>query len=238
MSQALIPGRAKSAKLRSGDAVVNSVLLSLPVFRPLAARIGLSELRRRLTHISPGFLPFLLWVLPHPDPWGPVLIDCVVVLAVGIVGLALYRFRSIARSGEEQGIAAVVGYAVPIIVMLLAFPGRAELGLMTLAIVAIGDGSATLGGLLLRGRRLPWNREKTLAGFCSFCLFGTLMATVIYWGESRPSVSWEAALACAGAATLIAALVESLPIPWNDNFRVGATAAIVGVVVQILWLGR
>ena len=63
-------------------------------------------------------------------------------------------------------------------------------------------------------------------------------ATVIYWGEAHPGVSWQVALTCAGISTFAAALVESLPMPWNDNFRVGTTAALVGSFVQIVCLGR
>ena len=244
MSQAMIPGGSKFKAVKrtvaagSGDAAVNSVLLSIPILRPLAAKIGLCELRRRLTHISPVCLPFLLWFIPHPDPWGPILIDSVLAIAAAIVGLGLYRFQAIARSGEEHGVAAIVGYAVPIVVTLLLLPGRAELGMMTLAIVAVGDGSATLGGLCLGGIPLPWNRRKTLTGLACFCICGTLMATVVYWGEAHPGVSWETAFFCAAISTLAAAAVESLPLPWNDNLRVGSTAALVGAFVQIVWMGR
>lgn len=217
---------------------LHSILEDLPVFRAIAAKIGITELRRRLSHMTPICLPFLLWVIPHRDPWGPILINSVLVIALTIVGLLLYRFQAIARRREEHGLTAVVGYAVPIIVAVLLMPDRAELGMMTLAILAIGDGSATLGGLWFGGRRLPWNNRKTFAGLLSFCLCGTVMASLVYWGEARPGVTWQAALACGAISTAAAAFVESLPLPWNDNLRVGTTAALVGTFVQIVWLGR
>lgn len=223
---------------QAASAAVPSILQDLPVFRSIAAKIGITELRRRLTHMTPIFLPFLLWVIPHQDPWGPILINSARMIALTIVGLLLYRFQAIARRQDEHGLLAVVGYAVPIIVAVLLMPDRAELGMMTLAILAIGDGSATLGGLCLGGRRLPWNNRKTFSGLLSFCVFGTLMATLVYWGEARPGVTWQAALACAAISTAAAAFVESLPLPWNDNLRVGSTAALVGTFVQIVWLGR
>lgn len=217
---------------------ISSVLRELPVFREVASQIGMQELRRRLVHMSPALLPFLLWVIPHQDPWGPILINSFLVVTIALVGHTLYRFRSIARSHDEQGMAAVIGYAVPITLLALFFPDRGELAMMTLGIIGLGDGSATLGGLWFGGRRLPWNQKKSVAGLLCFCLIGTLFATIIYWGEARPGVSWQVALLCASLATVAAGFVESLPLRWNDNLRVGTTAAIVGAMVQIVWLGR
>lgn len=232
------PAKAGAAAVPAESAGIHSILEDLPVLRGLSARLGVCELRRRLAHMSPICLPFLLWVIPHRDPWGPILINAVLAIAVTLVGMLLVRFRSIARSQDEHGMAAVIGYAVPIIIAVLLLPDRAELGMMTLAILAIGDGSATMAGMCLGGRPLPWNRRKTLTGLLSFCLFGTLMATIVYWGEARPGISWESALLCAGISTLAAAIVESLPLRWNDNLSVGTTAAAVGAFIQIVCLGH
>jgi phytol kinase len=221
---------------QSGDSV-SSVLTRWPVLRDIARVIGSRELQRRLTHMSPGLLPLLLWVIPHQDPWGPLLVNTMLAISVMLAGVILVRFRAVARTDAELGVSAVVGYTLPVVAAILLLPGRAEIGMMTLAILAVGDGSATLGGLWFRGRRLPWNRRKTFAGLLSFCVCGTLLATIIYWGEAQPVASWTAALTCAFCATVTAAVVESLPWPGNDNLRVGVTAACVGACVQIFWLG-
>jgi dolichol kinase len=247
MSQSVLPSNPKIERRRmgkaaavpsTGDESLPSILWDVPVLRSVAARIGIPELRRRLVHMSPVVLPFFLWGIPHRDPWGPILINAVLTMAVVMVGLALYRFRLIARSRDEQGLASVIGYAFPVLMALVLLPGRAELAMMTLGIVSLGDGSATLGGLWFRGHPLPWNNRKTFSGFLSFCVCGTVIGTAIYWGEAHPGVSWQTALACASISTLAAAFVESLPLSWNDNLRVGTTAALVGTVVQIAWLGR
>ena len=56
-------------------------------------RVGLgpTEFRRRLMHISPGFLPFLLWAIPHQDPWGPILANVVIGISAALVTAALTR---------------------------------------------------------------------------------------------------------------------------------------------------
>lgn len=215
-----------------------SILLDLPVFRTIAAKIGVYELRRRLVHMTPVVLPFALWIIPHRDPWGPILLNAVLLLATVLTGITLYQFSTIARRQDEQGLGAVVGYALPILMLVLLMPGRGELAVMTLGIIALGDGSATLGGLWFGGPRLPWNSRKTFSGLLSFLVCGTTIATVIYWGEARPGVPWNIAFAVTFSAALSAAFVESLPFKWNDNFRVGTTAALVGTFVQIVCLGR
>jgi phytol kinase len=243
MSQTVIPSSPEVetrplAKTAAVAADEPSILLDLPVLRTIAEKIGVQELRRRLVHMTPVLLPFFLWGIPHRDPWGPILINTVLAMSAVMIGLALWRFGIIARNHKEQGLGAIIGYAFPVLMIILLLPDRAELAVMTLAILALGDGSATLGGLWFGGPRLPWNNRKSFAGLLSFFVCGTLFATVIYWGEARPGVSWETALLITSISTLAAAFVESLPLPWNDNLRVGTTAALVGIFVQIVWLAR
>lgn len=196
-----------------------------------------SEVRRRLLHMAPGFLPFALWVIPHQDPWGPVLLSVVALLGVVVVTAALRRFRAFARRGEQDWSVAVVGYALPVLAPLLLLPGEAEIGLTVLGILALGDGSATLGGLRMGGRRLPWNPRKSWTGLVCFCLGGGTLGALLFWGEAVPRVSLPTAVLCVLPATLAAALVESLPFRGNDNARVGVTALIVVLLTHAAFLG-
>ena len=212
-------------------------LLLVPGVEPLTARLGVVEFRRRLLHMLPGLLPCLLWVIPHQDPWGPLLINITIMVTVSVMTYAMLRARAFARPGEEQFSRAIVGYGVPVLGMLLLLPGRSELGLMTLGIMALGDGSAALGGLAWGRRRLPWNRRKTWMGIISFVVVATVMATLYYWVEARPGVPFGVALLIAGVAALMAGIVESLPIRSHDNLRVGTTAALTGLFMHVTLLG-
>jgi dolichol kinase len=211
-------------------------LLKLPGVPRVVDRLGVTEFRRRLFHMSPALIPVGLPLIPHQDVWGPPLVSAVCILSfVGfLLAIALAPFLT--RNGEASWMRAVLGYMVPILGGLVMFPGRAELGLMTLQIIALGDGSATLGGLMLGGQRLPWNRRKTFSGLLCFTVVGTLAATYSYWGEARPGIPILTAGLICGAAALCAAIVESLPIRSNDNLRVGLTALIVGVTMSTLVL--
>jgi len=104
-------------------------------------------------------------------------------------------------------------------------------------IIALGDGSATVAGLILRGRRLPWNQAKSWVGLAAFLVCGGSVATLAYWCEARPGVSPLLALACVMPAVLAAALAESLPLRMNDNIRVGVTGSLAILMTQSVFVG-
>ncbi len=200
----------------------------------LLGRLDSRELLRRVWHISPGFLPFILWRVPHSDPASPTLVGIIAGTTI-ILGTLIYlHFHRISRRGEANNsrVGAVLGYAGSIVAMLVLFPAHSELSLTVLAILAFGDGSATLGGKLFGGSKLPWNREKSWSGLVCFLLAGLTMGTLIYWGEPyhnpqslTPPVSPLDGLLCAGTGVVFAAVAESIPSRINDNIRVGVAAA-------------
>ena len=209
-------------------------LLNIPGVTRVVDRLGVTEFRRRLFHMSPALLPIGLPFIPHPDVWGPPLVAMLYLLTVGGIVLAMILGPLLTRAGESNWMHAVLGYIIPIVSALILFPGRAELGLMTLQIVALGDGSATLGGLMLGGKRLPWNRSKTFSGLICFTIVGSVAATYSFWGEARPGVPVLTAYLICGVAALCAGIIESLPIRSNDNLRVGTTALLVGITMSAL----
>ncbi len=225
------------------DNPLSSLTTSTPYFG-LESRISTTELRRRFWHIAPGFLPFILWPLSHRDPISGELSFILIAIVVGIAISIIRGYQQIARSGKDKNeLSAVVGYAGSVLFTILLFPAQVEIGFVVLAILAFGDGFATLGGMLLRGPTLPWNRKKTFSGLISFILFGGLLASIIYWGESQnlealnPHASFRTSLQIGMAVAFVAAFVETIPSRINDNIRVGITAAGMGVLMHWLVTG-
>lgn len=192
----------------------------------LAGRLTPHEWRRRMVHMSPGLLPIILLVAPHTDPIGWIVQLPILALTLGLVGFALKNEGLFVRRGEKSWATSVVSYAIITTTLLMAFPAQPELGLVVTIIIAFGDGSATLAGLLIRGRRLPWNTAKSWAGLFAFLACSIPLATLVYWAEARPGVAFPVALACVAPAALVAALAESFPSRINDNIRVGVTAGV------------
>lgn len=168
-----------------------------------------------------------------------------ILLALGLAGHIFWRYHRIERQQDRERVAAVLGYALSVLVMLLVFPQHAELGLTVLAVLAFGDGSATWGGLTFGGPKLPWNSKKTWSGLACFLAIGIPLAALIYWGETyfNPEsleyrkVSFATALMCSGAAVSFGAIAESLPTRINDNIRVGIASALGVTIMHALLLG-
>ena len=209
-------------------------LLKVPGVSRIVERLGATEFRRRLFHMSPALLPIARPWIPHPDVWGPILIGVVSTMIITVLMMAILFAEMLKRKGETNWTQAVLGYVIPVGIALILFPGRSELGLMTLQILALGDGSATLGGMMIGGRRLAWNRRKTVSGLICFAVVGSLAATYSFWGEARPGIPILSAFLICGTSALCAGLVESLPIKSNDNLRVGMTALLVGITMSAM----
>lgn len=215
------------AKSPDGGRNPLNVVLKLPGAQWAAARLGQSELRRRLLHMVPGLLPIVLWLYPHQYPqWEPQIRVWVAGLAMLLAFFGLKHFQSVARSGESAGLGSVLGYSYAVLGALAVAPLHPEYALIVLTILAFGDGSATLGGMLIGGPRLPWNRQKTWAGLLCFATCGTLVAALTYRAEVKPTPEWASAFTIGVAVACAAAVAESLPLRVNDNFRVGIVALV------------
>ena len=211
---------------------------------PMLSRLEQTEWRRRFWHVFPGFFAFLPWLVPHRDPISPTLQLIVLTVTAGLgIGIFL-RYRFIARVNDTQRMEAVLGYSMAVLVTVLIFPAHLELGMTVLAILAFGDGSATLVGRLLGGPSLPWNSEKTWSGFLAFLFVGGMMASIVYWGETHrnpetgnASFPFGTALICGMVTALVAAVAESLHARINDNIRVGLSAAATVALMHGIMIG-
>tara|TARA_R110002072_G_scaffold303029_3_gene491495 strand:- start:10794 stop:11450 length:657 start_codon:yes stop_codon:yes gene_type:complete len=216
----------------SSSLLTNSASGALPI--DSAPRISKSELRRRLWHMSPGLLPFVFAAIPHKDPLS---LDAraIMVSVAAIIAFSLLRdTRNIARTRNENLTSNVLGYLIPVVSLLVLFPATPELGMTLLAILAFGDGFATVGGLLLKGPALPWNREKTWAGLISFLICAAPLALLAFVANSSPTPELSPALAVAVAAAVTGAIAESLPLRINDNVSVGAAGTVAILAAHLV----
>jgi dolichol kinase len=190
-----------------------------------APKLPVAEVRRRTWHMLPGVLPFGLAFVPHahPLPWDSL---CRISAMAALLTLGVFfTYRWIARPGDRCSVLNIVSYPLSVVLMLLAFPHHPEFAAVVCTVLAFGDGTATLMGLLFGQRPLPWNRSKTWVGSMSFLLAAAPIAAAAYWIESRPHVTAGTAMFCGFVAALVADLAESLPIQLSDNFRVGVAAS-------------
>lgn len=218
-----------------------------------------SELARKAVHISMGGFAFALrWL----TPWQAMLCAMAALLFNLFVLHRLTR-RSLLREGErDRGFSPGIAlYPAAVLVSILVFRNRLELAAGTWALLAFGDGMATVAGVLLRGPRLPWNPQKSWAGLLAFVLYGGAgAALVVPWVQRAvldggDSVTWigrsflaagrdgyatDAALLLAGcfAAAVAAALAESLDTGIDDNILVPVVGGGVLFLAAMVEPGR
>jgi dolichol kinase len=221
----------------SDSAVSNDTAFRPSVFARHFGHLSATEWRRRLLHILPGFLPIVLWFVFHHDPlsWDIRCIFAGIIIGIGVI--TALQYKRIARRGEKSNPACILGYTIPIFALLIFVPAHAELGFTVLAILSIGDGMATVGGLLLKGPKLPWNEEKSWAGSLCFVVFAIPFAAIIYAGEASPVIPFATALTICSIAVLCSAAMESVRSKINDNIRVGATSAVTLLAMQYAFVG-
>lgn len=178
----------------------------------------------------PGIVPFALVAIPHPRPL-PVSSLAIVTAVTAVLTLLYVALRRrVERPNETDFWMTTLSYPAVVLGSLFLFRGAPEIACVVVVTIALGDGSACLGGRLFGRRRLPWNRAKTWAGTFAFVFVAGPVATLAYHAEAGSS--WVLAAGVSFAAVAFAAVAESLPVRLSDNLRVGLTAAAVAACVQ------
>ena len=109
------------------------------------------------------------------------------VLAGGAVAFNLYALPRLAgalyRPGEvrRRFLSGIVMYPVAVLLLIVLFPDRRDIVAAAWGVLAFGDGMATLVGRHLASARIPWNREKSVAGSCAFVIFGGAAGSFLCW---------------------------------------------------------
>jgi uncharacterized protein (TIGR00297 family) len=189
-----------------------------------------SEDSRQLVHVAMGALALLLRYLTAFE--ATLLASVAVAFNVyALPRVAGHLYRPV--EARQRLISGITLYPLAILLLLLAFPDRRDIVASAWGVLAFGDGMATIAGRHVRSPRIPWNREKSVAGSAAFILFGGAAASFLCWW-CRPTVIPPAypwfSVWMPLVATIAAAAVETIPIRLNDNVSVPAASAAV------LWL--
>jgi dolichol kinase/uncharacterized membrane protein len=180
-----------------------------------------------------GALAFLLRYLT----WPQAALLALVALVFNATVLARV-LPAVVRPSEAAHRSGVLFYPLSILALVLIFRERLDIVAAAWAVMAFGDGAATLVGTRVGGRRLPWNRDKTWSGLIAFALAGSIGAVAAsHWVAPVivPPPSWFFTWLAPIAAALAAAFAETIPLTLDDNLTVPFVAGLVlaaGAVVD------
>lgn len=123
------------------------------------------------------------------------------------------------ETGARSLWTGIILYPVSVLALILLYRHSLHVVAAVWAIMALGDGMASVAGEFLRGPALAFNREKTWAGFLAFGAFGALGACALTrW--VAPSIPAAKVVIVSLAAAVVGAIVETLPIRLDDNVSV------------------
>jgi uncharacterized protein (TIGR00297 family) len=186
------------------------------------------EILRKAVHVGMSGFALLLRVLT----WQQAAWAAFGALAMNV--LVVPRIAPYLLRKEERAARVSVGialYAITVLLLIFTFRRSLQIAAAGWGYLAFGDGFATVVGMTLGGRRLPWNERKSIAGSLGFLVFGFLGSSVLYgFVLGRAPSAWE--LGCLFAGALAGAAVESLPSELDDN----VLPPLVGAAVLALLL--
>ncbi len=185
------------------------------------------EWARKAVHGGSGLFAIFLRVLS----WEAAAASALAAILFNVFALPRLGGRSLLRETEagRTHSAGILAYPVVVLLMIVLFRDHLEIAAAGWALLAFGDAAAALAGMSLGGARLPWNREKSVAGLLAYVLVGSLTAMLLFGFVRRLPASPSELLAILFAA-IAGAAVESLPAELNDNLLpplVGAGALAV-----------
>jgi len=200
------------------------------------------RLSRKLIHIGTGPLFVLCWLLFPNQPesrWLAALVPFMIVAQFALVGLGVLKdeaaVQAMSRTGNPREILrGPLFYGIVFIVLTLVFWKDSPVGMTALMLMSGGDGLADIVGRRVASPKIPWSREKSLAGSVSVFVGGWLMTAIILFVYvsagvfARPFGSYLLPITL---VTLIGTLVESLPFKDVDNITVTLAAVMAGLLV-------
>ncbi len=176
------------------------------------------EAGRKSVHLSMAALP--AWIYWAPPPWtvrGPVL-AFLVILAIDVLrlgsaragGFFAPRIGAYLRPDEQHGLIRV--HALTAAAALLAWVAPPAIAAVAVADVVFGDAAAALVGRRFGRHRM--GRKSVEGSAACFCTCFAVAA-----------LAFPERLGAAAGSALVAAVVEALPLPVDDNWTMPLAAA-------------
>jgi phytol kinase len=197
------------------------------------------ELSRKLIHIGTGPIFVLCWLI-FPNSTNSKYIASLVPLAITLqfflVGIGVLRDESavqaMSRTGDPREILrGPLYYGLVFVLITILFWYKSPTGIVALMLMCGGDGLAGILGKRYGKSHIPWNPRKTWIGSIAMLSGGLILSLVIlaiYISIGifdSTLVDWIPAILI---ISLLATIVETLPLPDIDNITVTATAVLLG----------
>lgn len=185
-----------------------------------------TEAKRKMVHIgSSAFALLLRWL-----NWWQGALCAVAALIFNVLILPRIGGRGIYREADhKRGYPiGIVLYPISVLLCILFCYKRLYVAAAAWAIMAWGDGFASIVGQKFGTKKLSWNANRSYAGSLAFLIIGSAAAvgfTFWVWKTPAEPLLWYA-VAIPLLGTILATLIETVPTGIDDNFTVPICAAL------------
>ncbi|WKZ40364.1 MAG: phosphatidate cytidylyltransferase [Anaerolineales bacterium] len=198
-----------------------------------------SKLSRKLIHIGTGPIFVLCWFFFNDDPsarWLAALVPFAITVQFALIGFGVIKDQAsvdaMSRTGDPKEILrGPLYYGIMFVALTLIYWRESPIGIIALMMMCGGDGIADIVGRKFASAKLPWSRDKSIAGTVSVFLGGWLMSAVIVFIYVSAGVfpgGFTDYLLPISSIALVGALVESLHYKDIDNISMTLASALVG----------
>ena len=201
-----------------------------------------SKTSRKLIHIGTGPIFVLCWLM-FPDlpisRWLAALVPLLITVQFVLVGTGTLKdetaVKAMSRTGDRREILrGPLFYGIIFVVITLLYWKDSLIGIPALMMMCGGDGIADIVGRRVASPKLPWSREKSVAGSLSVFVGGwllTMLIFAVYVSVGTFSGPLTRYLLLVTWIALGATLVESLPFKDIDNITITLASILVGYLV-------
>ena len=197
------------------------------------------KLSRKVIHIGTGPLFVLCWFLFNDAPearWLAALVPFAVTAQFALIGLGVLKdeasVQAMSRTGDPKEILrGPLYYGIMFVALTLIYWHENPIGIIALMMMCGGDGIADIVGRRIPSPKLPWSKEKSIAGMVSVFVGGLLMAGAMIYIYVTAGVFASPFTHYVLPITLIAlagAAVESLHYKDIDNVTMTLASALIG----------
>ena len=198
-----------------------------------------AELSRKLIHIGTGPIFVLCWLI-FPNSTNSKYIAALVPLAITLqfflVGIGILRDESavqaMSRTGDPREILrGPLYYGLIFVLITIIFWYDSPTGIVALMLLCGGDGLADILGRRYGKSHIPWNPRKSWIGSLAMFSGGFILSSIILGIFISMGIFDSTLIALIPTIliiSLLATIVETLPLPDVDNITVTATAVLLG----------
>lgn len=198
-----------------------------------------SKLSRKIIHIGTGPIFVLCWFLFQDTPdarWLAALVPLVITIQFALIGFGILKdeasVKAMSRTGDPKEILrGPLYYGIMFVVLTVVYWKDSPIGIIALMMMCGGDGIADIVGRKFASAKLPWSKDKSVAGSIAVFIGGWVMSAIIIFIYVNAGVFAGSITNYLLPITVIAfvgMLVESLPYKDIDNVTMTVASALVG----------